>query len=635
MYKSSLLKTVFQACFRVSTITTAFLLLISSQDLQARHKVPHYDVTPVITEKEIQEYAEENNDETLIEDNEKKEFVEQQKQKNPPFRKKIVRMLADPEADGRPSFQTPLSAPYEKTNPADLMDFTDTKSSKTKNQKKTKKNDLDEGELVQKSAGKSSKKNIGEDGSGDISLSAKMPAVLVHSETKIEADESFEQLTPTLITMNKLAYAIGKRGTRDGAYDELINDLENNLQQQGWDIRRFEGKTGKGNRKDDIPGFVAYNKATNQMTVILRGSQTRDDDDGSPDWEVNFDAKHMPFAYGGTVHRGFYNRMLSIMPNIERIMLDLIGGMSVAEKETLTITVSGHSQGGGLASIALPLITETLKANEALGKNFSNARDNVVRGYLLSSPRVFSGDDALDFVNESVGQHNIIRQQVVGTFIGDPVPLATPGRTMTALISLIPFVGDSLAERYGGSTGNKSLGYLAADWSEDALRRGYSSVTQQTLNERAALFLEESLIRTKYLINNPMVLFKPETILSQYKDLLNEAKTSLTALLAPLHYGLPDTGVEPGSSLFGTQLFTDNEKTLSELLEQGVEKKRLQRSGVTGAVRTAIENMAAAKASLPTLPQAMANLKTNTVDAAVTGFKNAFSGFKNRLGGLW
>ncbi|HBN22974.1 MAG TPA: hypothetical protein DD412_07035 [Holosporales bacterium] len=70
---------------------------------------------------------------------------------------------------------------------------------------------------------------------------------------EFDVDPSFERQIPTLIDMNKLAYAIGKRGTVDGEYDKLIDKLKSKLKRDGWEIEEFEGKTGKGNKVDDTP----------------------------------------------------------------------------------------------------------------------------------------------------------------------------------------------------------------------------------------------------------------------------------------------------------------------------------------------------------------------------------------------
>jgi len=457
---------------------------------------------------------------------------------------------------------------------------------------------------------------------------------------EFEVDASFERQIPTLIDMNKLAYAIGKRGTLDGEYDKLIDKLKGNLKIRGWEIEEFAGKTGKGNKKDDIPGFVAYNKEQNVMTVIVRGSQTREDDDGSPDWEVNFDAQLIDFPFG-KVHGGFYNRTKAMLPNIQRAMNRFIDDLDNETKSKIKVVVSGHSQGAALASILMPLLAEIYTANGKFGSKFNNALSNVFQGYFISTPRVYSGDSAVNWINSVVGEHNMIRQNVTGGILADPVPVGSPGRTMTALLSLIPFFGEGLAEKYGGDKGTRSVGYLAADWSGDVLTRQLGNDALSLVARRAKGYFWNRWDILVDAAKKPWHLLTLKTQKKLFTQLMLEpVKDGLTTLVAPLHYGSTNSGVEEGEGLFRRDIvagYNDSSPTMAELLAQGFQKKKSEREGLSGFIRGGIEEAARQKANLPDLAAVASGIKTTVTDAAKTvagGLKSAFSGFKKKLFGL-
>ena len=457
---------------------------------------------------------------------------------------------------------------------------------------------------------------------------------------EFDVDPAFERQVPTLVDMNKLAYAIGKRGTVDGEYDKLIEKLKGNLTSRGWEIEEFAGKTGKGNKNDDTPGFVAYNKEQNIMTIIVRGSQTREDDDGSPDWEVNFDAKLIDFPFG-QVHGGFYNRTKSMLPNIQRAMNRFIDDLDNETKSKIKVVVSGHSQGAALASILLPLLAEIYTANGKFGPNFNNALSNVFQGYFISNPRVYSGDSAIEWIDRVVGKHNMIRQNVTGGILADPVPVASPGRTMTALISLIPFLGEGLAEKYGGDKGTRSVGYLAADWSNDVLTRQLGNDTLSLAARRAKGYFWNRWDVLKNAFTKPWTFFSLDMKKnSAIKLFLEPLKDGLTTLVAPLHYGSTNSGIEEGDGLFSRDLvagYNDRSPTMADLLAQGFQKKKSEQEGLSGFIRGGIEEAAHKKASLPELSAVASGIKTTVSNAAnkvVGGLKGAFSMFKRKLFGL-
>ncbi|MGI4851187.1 MAG: lipase family protein [Janthinobacterium lividum] len=394
---------------------------------------------------------------------------------------------------------------------------------------------------------------------------------------KFEVADDIQKVIPTLIDMNLLTYAMGR-----GESDKIIF-LTELFSEQGWEIRPFSGFTGKGNRVEDIPGFVAYNRMTNQFTIAIRGSQTKEDEEGSADWEVNFDAQMMQTDYG-KMHRGFYQRTTAMMANITTQIRSFYQDMSIQDRKNARIMVTGHSQGAALATLVSAMLTENLKDDLLLGKDFDNKKSNTIVSYLLSAPRV--GDQkAREWIHATVGKENIIRQNVTGGFLSDPVPSGSPGKTMTNLLSKIPFVGNKLAQRFGGDGGGASMGYLAADLSKDALTRRiepetnalYARTMQKINNTKNELSAD--------LKQNPFRFFKRLAPVS-LKVALSTGRDALETYFAGLHYG--GTMNQPKSGAYFQPNvvagYLPNTPALNQLLEQGAIKK--QKSTLWGRIKS-------------------------------------------------
>lgn len=597
--------------------SVVLMLFVLGTSVSAKHKAPHYDVTPVINLETAVENSPDIDAEALTEDETLAEFIQDSKDHwvSPPFSKFQLDMVR---------------LKTERENPLDELIPVPSKKSRFKDPSSPPE-DLEKILNQRKPVGPTADSRL-EPADEALSPKVHVPLVLDKGDRNIEVDAEFEAMVPMLIDMNKLAYAIGKRGTLKGLYDEFEQERKAYLQTQGWNIIEFSGKTGKNNEFDDTPGFAAYNPRLNAISIILRGSQIRADDVGAADWAVNLNATQIPFPYGGTVHKGYYQRVLAMMPQIEESLNIFLKGMTKEQKENVQITVSGHSQGAGLASIILPLLVESLKSSNALGKAFDKG-NNTVRGYLISSPRVFAGEGALDYINKTIGKHNIVNQRVEG-LIADPVPLSSPGRTTRALISLIPFIGDKLAAQYAGESGTKTIGYLATDWSSDVLRRDLGQSLRGLLSREGEKFFLRSLQLIEHSIQNPEQ-FSKETLLAEAgRGLLGLVQESFWVFGAPLHYVSINKQIEEGQALFSPGIvggYNPDEMTIGRMIQQGFESKDKLKSGTTGRVRSAIESLAAKKAALPSLPEAFAGIQTYAADKVATGFKSLFRGIKRKI----
>ncbi len=261
-------------------------------------------------------------------------------------------------------------------------------------------------------------------------------------------------------------------------------------------ITPFKGKSGFNNTWEDEPGFVAFSKSaltskTPIMIVTFRGSDSSVINKNNPgypgcalsaDWEVNLDHQLIEVTLGkdpkgkdivSKFHRGFFKKTQESIPDLWNVMKKYIDSLSDEQKAKLQIWFTGHSQGAALAPLAAAFIAEKLK--EIFGPNFSNKDSNTIKVYVFSAPRALGDVKALQWFEETLGKHNVIRQNVIGIVASDIVTVASFGKTSTALLQLTPIMGQYLAETFGGGSevgaGSNSFGYLAGDDIKDIWKR--------------------------------------------------------------------------------------------------------------------------------------------------------------------
>jgi hypothetical protein len=233
----------------------------------------------------------------------------------------------------------------------------------------------------------------------------------------------------------------------------------------------------------DFPGYVAALQGGpyHVIAIVLRGSQGEDFQPGSgllsASWATNYDAGPLavdPELYGfsGKMHGGYLTKINSCnLPREEfeqmvaereinnplqsRVDFDFIYPLfesvqraveQIPEEERANIrfVVTGHSQGGALAQVALPLMTSQF------GGAIPGFIDNITTprffGYFLSAPRVAADRKTVKNYNKLVGHDNMINHFA----FRDVVTMACPH-------------------------GYRTLGHLACDSARDVLHRGICS----------------------------------------------------------------------------------------------------------------------------------------------------------------
>jgi hypothetical protein len=264
----------------------------------------------------------------------------------------------------------------------------------------------------------------------------------------------------------------------------------------------FEAITmGKFAPEIDFPGYVAILKTDPYyvISIVLRGSQGEDFQPGSgllsASWATNYDAGPLevdPECYGfeGRMHGGYVTKINSCnLPRDEfeqmitdreidnplrsRADLDFVYPLFESvqramdqipedERGNIRFVVAGHSQGGGLAQVALPLIIH--RFGRAIPEFIDNITTPRFFGYFLSAPRVVADQETVDNYNALVGRNNMINHFAFRDVV-----------TMACL------------------HGYRTLGHLACDSAWDILHRGICS--EAAYNNRMLLldFIKASI----------------------------------------------------------------------------------------------------------------------------------------------
>ena len=348
--------------------------------------------------------------------------------------------------------------------------------------------------------------------------------------SKNKTSQSFDFVRNTLINMNDLEYHLAKiQSTSDDLnkvvalfnketnrkqkaklakkIEKLEKKIKNkadaskehfqSLENQGWEFTVFEGETGsleKETVKDDR-GFVAYHAESNKFAVIFHGSRC------GKDWDANFDSSKVEDRSiglnlnGAKLHRGFGHAVASSIKGYT----DILRRYKDKITSKTEIFVSGHSQGAAVAQVALAELTNNF-GKEVYGSNFDNKVRNNFKGFVLSAPRTFA-KESCGIIEDIVGKDNIIRQNVWG----DLVPQTGFKRVNGFVKSVINgidatsqfidtwitkkynplraithgFAKGSLAKHIEDSTGYRTVGHLALDYSSDVMeRKGWDDVKQ-------------------------------------------------------------------------------------------------------------------------------------------------------------
>ena len=205
---------------------------------------------------------------------------------------------------------------------------------------------------------------------------------------------------------------------------------------------------GQTHAEIDFPGFVAYKSPSmdcphHVIAVVFRGSQGEDFQAGSgilgASWATNYDVvptevNPEQYGYVGQVHGGYlakidscnyareaffgmldegdirnplvYRDALTFINPMNQSIQKTIDNIPAEERENIRFIVTGHSQGGGLAQIALPYII--MHFGEQIPGFENNLSTPRFFGYFLSGPRVVADQVTKENYTRFVGEDNMI-----------------------------------------------------------------------------------------------------------------------------------------------------------------------------------------------------------------------------------
>jgi hypothetical protein len=165
---------------------------------------------------------------------------------------------------------------------------------------------------------------------------------------------------------------------------------------QGFRVKSVFYRSGK-----EFSGALLVHEAKNEVVLAVAGSKS------GMDWVNNFqfwggmsDAE-LGFAQGLNVHKGVLNLakqgLRSFVPALDKYLQEC----QDQGKAAPTITVTGHSLGGGMAQV----LANHVKTVSVKGHGYADAD---VRCLSMASPRVFDKESAETFEN-NMGKGNIVR----------------------------------------------------------------------------------------------------------------------------------------------------------------------------------------------------------------------------------
>lgn len=189
------------------------------------------------------------------------------------------------------------------------------------------------------------------------------------------------------------------------------------------------------------------------------------------------------------MHRGYLYRIIRMREAIEDEVMKIYNSLSLQKQKQLQIVFTGHSQGGGLGTIAAPIMIKSLakKMFSDESSKFDNKIYNKFKAHFLSSPRVWHGQESRDWAESVIGKNNIVRQNVIkNRLFPDPVTISGLGPSAHKFLMHLGFY--SLAKKYADF---QDIGYLAGDYDIDVITRN-AAYSRNDMSERSAEFIKKN-----------------------------------------------------------------------------------------------------------------------------------------------
>ncbi len=182
------------------------------------------------------------------------------------------------------------------------------------------------------------------------------------------------------------------------------------LEQQGWKIVSFKGKSGFA--KQHVAGFIGFK----DDKVILAYHGTESLYDGLADANIAM-VSAGKFGLSGKTHKGFGAAAMSSWQAVRALILTDLKARKLPV-ERVEYYVTGHSMGGSVATLGGALLSN----DKALTSKSANSASNQVKVITVASPRVLNSNAAAAYAKK-MGNKNVLRFW----FYGDPVPSVPHG----------------------------------------------------------------------------------------------------------------------------------------------------------------------------------------------------------------
>ena len=185
--------------------------------------------------------------------------------------------------------------------------------------------------------------------------------------------------------------------------------VQKELYGKKWHFHSFGGLSGikpEGQPVEaeiDLPGFVAVNVPENMIVIVFHGSRS------NADWVTNLlqpAARFPDLGFGQhLVHHGYGLKLRYMKKSLYTLLRYILLHYEDLDQSKLWWMVTGHSQGAGLASMAVVDLVKNFLP-EIYGEKFDNKRSNVMKGWLVSAPQVCSSRACVYLAENIVGRQN-------------------------------------------------------------------------------------------------------------------------------------------------------------------------------------------------------------------------------------
>lgn len=228
-----------------------------------------------------------------------------------------------------------------------------------------------------------------------------------------------------LVLLNREAYdfinEIDPEGGRLSEDPDFHKREGSHMKSKAWAVIPIASGIESDGSIDKQPAIVFYNKEKNEIRIVFHGTRSGDVgiiSDHSGGWATNLDAKPQtlilpePISAGEnrySIHRGFKKKFDSFKKEMFSALDSVIFSSErlSSEQKMPKIYITGHSQGGAMATLAAIQLDSYMKMR--YNSAFDNAKQNAISVYALSPAVLCANPECRSSIEKTLGAHNIIQ----------------------------------------------------------------------------------------------------------------------------------------------------------------------------------------------------------------------------------